>query len=77
MPFDVQAPEMVLVIVTSGLTPATTYSVMLSASTSGGVGTGSLVELTTDEYGKVCLFVSSMWHVYSLHNSQVLTKHYT
>jgi len=50
---DVGIPEMVLLAVARALTPATTYSVVLSASTvAGATGTGAPVQLTTAESGE-------------------------
>ncbi len=46
---SVSTPEMVLLATARQLQPATTYSTTLRAFTIGGVGTGSPVELTTDE----------------------------
>ena len=49
---SVVEPEMVLLSTLSGLEPATTYSIVLNAYTSGGVGSGSAVLLDTDESGE-------------------------
>lgn len=53
---SVDIPEMVLIAVASQLQPATTYSVVLMALTSGGVGTGPAVELTTNQSGLLALW---------------------
>ena len=48
---DVTEPDMVLQATADGLQPATTYDVILTAFTSGGVGSGPITELTTLEAG--------------------------
>lgn len=48
---SVVMPEMVLLATANGVQPATTYSVTLTSYTGGGAGTGSPLELTTDESG--------------------------
>lgn len=53
---SVDIPEMVLIAVASQLQPATTYSVVLMALTSGGIGTGPAVELTTNQSGLLALW---------------------
>lgn len=49
---SVETPEMVLLASVNGLQPATTYSSTLRAHTSGGVGQGPELSLTTLESGK-------------------------
>ena len=49
MTLNVRQPEMVLLSVLSDLVPATTYSLVLTAYTSGGVGSGPAVLLQTEE----------------------------
>ena len=51
---NVREPEAVLLSVLSGLVPATTYSVVLTAYTSGGAGSGQPVLLQTGESGEIC-----------------------
>ena len=53
VPLEVRIPEMVLLVVARGLAPATTYSAVLNASTSGGTGTGPTVQLATEESGEI------------------------
>lgn len=48
---DVMEPEMVLLTIANGLQPATTYDVVLTAFTSGGMGSGPITQLTTEEAG--------------------------
>ena len=48
---DVTEPEMVLLAVASVLQPATTYDVILTAFTIGGMGSGPTTQLTTEEAG--------------------------
>lgn len=50
---NVVQPEMVLLSTLRGLEPATTYSVVLTAYTSGGGGSGTAVLLQTEESGKL------------------------
>ena len=56
---NVEQPEMVLLSSLSGLEPATTYSVVLTAYTSEGAGQGPPVLLKTDESGEwICVKLS-------------------
>lgn len=52
IPLEIRIPEMVLLAVASGLFPATTYSVVLYASTAAGTGMGSPGQLSTQESGE-------------------------
>ena len=49
---NAEEPEVVLLSILSGLVPATTYAVVITAYTIGGGGSGSAVQLQTDESGK-------------------------
>lgn len=49
---SVTMPETVLLATANGLQPATTYAASLTGYTVGGAGTGSPLELTTDESGE-------------------------
>lgn len=48
---SVEVPEIVLLAVSNGLQPATTYAVMLTAFTRGGAGSGPITQLSTEEAG--------------------------
>ena len=56
MTLNVRQPETVLLSVLSGLVPATTYSVVLTAYTSGGAGSGPAVLLQTGESGEYFVY---------------------
>lgn len=49
---NIRQPETVLLSVLSDLVPATTYSLVLTACTSGGAGSGPAVLLQTEESGE-------------------------
>ena len=49
---EVQEPEMVLMATLTGLEPATTYSISVTAYTTAGGGTGPAIAIATLESGE-------------------------
>ena len=72
VPLDMEEPAMVLLGVATGLRPATTYAVTLTAFTSAGSSSGADVQLDTEEAG-TCAYLTmpnSYLHGQSSHNME-------
>ena len=53
---EVQEPEMVLMATLTGLEPATTYSIFVTAYTTAGGGTGPATAIATLESGETLFY---------------------